>query len=108
MTGFRHKSGVLIDFRGAGSAIWAGELWRVWRVLREAAFSGLVLGYTARPTIHTQHRGVMAIGLLATITVLEGKNGVSSKLLDLTEKVRANEPGSVFYALHKWQRSAGV
>ena len=52
----------------------------------------------------------MAIGLLATITVLEGKNGeFEQTFLDLTEKVRANEPGNVFYALHKkWQRSAGV
>ena len=44
----------------------------------------------------------MAIGLLATITVLEGKNEeFEQAFLDLTEKVRANEPGNVFYALHK-------
>ena len=44
----------------------------------------------------------MAIGLLATITVLEGKNeAFEQTFLDLTEKVRANEPGNVFYALHK-------
>ena len=46
----------------------------------------------------------MAIGLLATLTVLEGKNEEFEHLktfLDLTEKVRANEPGNVFYALHK-------
>ena len=44
----------------------------------------------------------MAIGLLATITVLEGKNEeFEETFLDLTEKVRANEPGNVFYALHK-------
>ena len=44
----------------------------------------------------------MAIGLLATITILEGKNEeFESAFLDLTEKVRANEPGNVFYALHK-------
>ena len=44
----------------------------------------------------------MAIGLLATITVLEGKNEeFEQTFLDLTEKVRANEPGNVFYALHK-------
>ena len=44
----------------------------------------------------------MAIGLLATITVLEGKNEeFEQAFLDLTEKVRAKEPGNVFYALHK-------
>jgi len=44
----------------------------------------------------------MAIGLLATITVLEGKNAAFEKaFLDLTEQVRANEPGNVFYALHR-------
>ena len=44
----------------------------------------------------------MAIGLLATITVLEGKNDeFEQTFLDLTEKVRVNEPGNVFYALHK-------
>ena len=44
----------------------------------------------------------MAIGLLATITILEGKNEeFESAFLDLTEKVRANEPGNAFYALHK-------
>lgn len=36
----------------------------------------------------------MAIGLLATITVLEGKNEeFEQAFLDLTELVRANEPG---------------
>ena len=44
----------------------------------------------------------MVIGLLATITILEGKNEeFESAFLDLTEKVRASEPGNVFYALHK-------
>ena len=44
----------------------------------------------------------MAIGLLATITVLEGKNEeFEQAFLDLTEKVRANEAGNVFYVLHK-------
>ena len=44
----------------------------------------------------------MAIGLLAKITVLEGKNAeFEQAFLDLAEKVRANEPGNVFYALHK-------
>ena len=44
----------------------------------------------------------MAIGLLATITVLEGKNAdFETAFLDLTEQVRANEPGNIFYALHR-------
>ena len=44
----------------------------------------------------------MAIGLLATITVQEGKNEEFEKVfLDLTEQVRANEPGNVFYALNR-------
>ena len=44
----------------------------------------------------------MAIGLLATITVQEGKNAEFEKVfLELTEQVRANEPGNVFYALHR-------
>ena len=44
----------------------------------------------------------MAIGLLARIKGLEGKNEeVEQAFLDLTEKVRANEPGNVLYALHK-------
>lgn len=44
----------------------------------------------------------MAIGLLAKITVLEGKNAeFEQAFLALAEQVRANEPGNVFYALHK-------
>lgn len=44
----------------------------------------------------------MAIGLLATITVQEGKNAEFEQVfLDLTEQVRANEPGNIFYALHR-------
>lgn len=44
----------------------------------------------------------MAIGLLATITVQEGKNAEFEQVfLELTEQVRANEPGNVFYALHR-------
>ncbi len=44
----------------------------------------------------------MAIGLLATITVQEGKNAeFEQAFLELTEKVRANEPGNIFYALHR-------
>jgi quinol monooxygenase YgiN len=44
----------------------------------------------------------MAIGLLATITVQEGKNAEFEEVfLDLTEQVRANEPGTLFYVLHR-------
>jgi quinol monooxygenase YgiN len=44
----------------------------------------------------------MAIGLLATITVLEDKNAdFEAAFLELTEQVRANEPGNIFYALHR-------
>ncbi len=44
----------------------------------------------------------MAIGLLATITVQEGKNAEFEQVfLDLTEQVRANEPGNIFYVLHR-------
>jgi len=44
----------------------------------------------------------VTIGLLATITILEGKNEeFEQAFLDLTDAVRANEPGNIFYALHK-------
>ncbi len=44
----------------------------------------------------------MAIGLLATITVQEGKNAEFEQIfLKLTEQVRANEPGNIFYVLHR-------
>ena len=44
----------------------------------------------------------MAVGLLATITIQEGRNEeFEEAFLDLTELVRANEPGNVFYALHR-------
>jgi len=44
----------------------------------------------------------MAIGLLATITVQEGKNDEFEKVfLQLIEKVRANEPGNICYALNR-------
>ena len=59
------------------------------------------LQHTARSIIQKNaRRPIMAIGLLATITVLVGKNeAFEQTFLDLTEKVRANEPGNVFYAL---------
>ena len=44
----------------------------------------------------------MAIGLLATITVQEGKNDEFERVFtDLMAQVRANEPGNNFYALHR-------
>jgi quinol monooxygenase YgiN len=44
----------------------------------------------------------MAIGLLATITVQEGKNAeFEQAFLALAEQVRANEPGNIFYILHR-------
>ena len=44
----------------------------------------------------------MAIGLLATITVQEGKNAeFEQAFLALTKQVRANEPGNIFYILHR-------
>jgi len=44
----------------------------------------------------------MAIGLLATIIVLEGKNAeFEQAFLKLADAVKANEPGNIFYALHK-------
>lgn len=44
----------------------------------------------------------MAIGLLATITVQEGKNAEFEQVfLELTEQVCARELGNVFYALHR-------
>ncbi len=44
----------------------------------------------------------MAIGLLATITVQEGKNAEFEEIfLELTRQVRANEPGNIFYELHR-------
>ena len=44
----------------------------------------------------------MAIGLLATITVQEGKNAeFEEAFLGLTKLVRENEPGNIFYALHR-------
>jgi quinol monooxygenase YgiN len=44
----------------------------------------------------------MAIGLLATITIQEGKNAeFEQAFMALTEQVRANEPGNIFYILHR-------
>lgn len=51
----------------------------------------------------------MAIGLFATITVQEGRNAEFEKaFLELTEQVRANEPGNIFYILHRSQSDPQV
>ena len=44
----------------------------------------------------------MAVGVLATITVAQGKNAEFEQVfLELIEQVRANEPGNIFYALNR-------
>ena len=44
----------------------------------------------------------MALGVIATITILEGKNAEFEQLFTaLTKQVLANEPGALFYALHR-------
>ena len=44
----------------------------------------------------------MAIGLLATLTIKEGKNAeFEQAFLALAEQVRAREPGNIFYVLHR-------
>ena len=49
----------------------------------------------------------MALGLLARMTVLDGKNEQFERLLlDLTEKVLANEQGTLVYALHRSKSNA--
>ncbi len=43
----------------------------------------------------------MTIAVVATITIQEGKNAeFEQAFLALTEQVRANEPGNIFYILH--------
>ncbi len=44
----------------------------------------------------------MTIGVIATITVQQGKNAeFEQAFLALTEQVRANEPDNIFYILHR-------
>ena len=44
----------------------------------------------------------MAIGLLATLTIQEGKNAAFEQAFQaLAEQVRAREPGNIFYILHR-------
>ena len=51
----------------------------------------------------------MTIGVIATITVQQGKNSEFEKVFsELAQKVRANEPGNIFYALHRSQGDAQV
>jgi len=59
-------------------------------------------GPTRRLDSQTKEEKKMAIGMLATITVQEGKNEEFEKVfLELIDQVRANEPGNVFYALNR-------
>jgi quinol monooxygenase YgiN len=51
----------------------------------------------------------MAIGVIATITIREGKNAEFEQLFTgLTEQVLANEPGAIFYALHRTKSDSQV
>ncbi|MDG1081759.1 MAG: antibiotic biosynthesis monooxygenase, partial [Porticoccaceae bacterium] len=51
----------------------------------------------------------MAIGVIATITVRDGKNAEFEELFTgLTEQVLANEPGATFYALHRTKSDSQV
>ncbi|MFK8049272.1 MAG: putative quinol monooxygenase [Halioglobus sp.] len=44
----------------------------------------------------------MAIGVVAKITIQEGKNAeFEAAFLALAEQVKANEPGNIFYILHR-------
>ena len=51
----------------------------------------------------------MAIGVIATITIRDGKNAEFEELFAaLTEQVLANQPGAIFYALHRTQSDSQV
>ena len=51
----------------------------------------------------------MAIGLIATLTVQEGKNEEFEQVFrELTEQVLANEPGVTFYAAHRSRSDSQV
>lgn len=44
----------------------------------------------------------MTIGVVATLKIQEGKNAAFEEaFLALAEQVRANEPGNIFYILHR-------
>tara|TARA_B110000091_G_scaffold211259_1_gene255565 strand:+ start:34 stop:330 length:297 start_codon:yes stop_codon:yes gene_type:complete len=52
---------------------------------------------------------IIAIGVIATITIREGKNAEFEQLFaELTKQVLGNEPGTVFYALHRTKSDAQV
>lgn len=51
----------------------------------------------------------MAIGIIATLKIQEGKNSEFEKVFaELAKKVLANEKGAVFYALHRSQSDSQV
>lgn len=51
----------------------------------------------------------MAIGLLVTLTVHEGKNAEFEQLfLNMAEQIRAREPGTIFYVLHRSRADSQV
>ncbi|MFT7287957.1 MAG: quinol monooxygenase YgiN [Halieaceae bacterium] len=44
----------------------------------------------------------MTIGVIATITIKEGRNAeFEQALLSLAKQVRSSEPGNIFYLLHR-------
>ena len=51
----------------------------------------------------------MTIGVVATITIAEGSNAeFEQAFLALAEQVRANEPGNIFYILHRSKTDSQV
>ncbi|MFT6276217.1 MAG: quinol monooxygenase YgiN [Halioglobus sp.] len=51
---------------------------------------------------HKLEEAAMAIGVIATLTIREGRNSAFEQAFSaLTEQVRANEPGNIFYVLHR-------
>jgi len=48
----------------------------------------------------------MAIGVIATITIQDGKNAEFEQVFaELEKDVKANEPGVVFYSLHRSKKN---
>jgi quinol monooxygenase YgiN len=51
----------------------------------------------------------MTIGVIATLTVAEGKNAEFESIFsELVEQVNANEPGCNFYQIHKSRKDSQV
>ncbi len=51
----------------------------------------------------------MTIGVVATLTIQSGKNAeFEQAFLALAQQVRANEPGNIFYILHRSKADAQV